>query len=696
MKFLGKGKLIDKIFFFLFAFLLFFHPLVHSPFVPGDFEVFGIRFPVPATYELFEFNKMIFVYLLSLSLLFVFCLKLIYKGSFSFIKNPINLSLLILLGSYLLSTFFSIDVHTSIWGYYSRFNGGLLSFLSYIGLFYLFLIMIEKREAALLLRVILLSAFFVSLYGIYQRLGFDNDRWVQDVQSRVFSTLGQPNWLAAFLASLLPLSFGLYFSRNNYLHFSIYIILIITLFSSLLFTFSLSAFLAFIIVMGVFFILLFRVKPKVDKYYYFSLLLIPLIFILMGKPLWIRVYNQVGFFSPSAPVSSQASQTTLTPVAGSEDSGKIRTIVWKGALEIAKRHEPFGTGVETFAYAYYLYRPVEQNLTTEWDFLYNKAHNEYLNYLSTMGVVGLGSYLFFIGTFLVYGFRTLWRQNDLVLSGIYLGWCSILFTNFFGFSVVSVNVIFYLFPAFFVVLASQKKLDLTTVRVTLFSDLIFRIFSIIVISFIYLWTLSSVISYWMGDINFARGYKELNRGNYNVSYLYLKKALTLRPEEPFYLSEYGYSAASLAALYKTQGAETMVDSLMQQSVSATEKALAISPAHVNYWKTASKTYMRLGTIDPTYNKKSFDALVRAYQLAPTDPKLHYQLALVFFENDKLEEAIPLFEETILLKRDYREVYLDLTDAYIKKGEPEKARITLQNALSLFPNDIEFSKKLKSI
>ena len=42
------------------------------------------------------------------------------------------------------------------------------------------------------------------------------------------------------------------------------------------------------------------------------------------------------------------------------------------------------------------------NLTSEWDFLYNKAHNEYLNYLATTGLFGLGSYLLFIGVFLVW------------------------------------------------------------------------------------------------------------------------------------------------------------------------------------------------------------------------------------------------------------------------------------------------------
>ena len=32
---------------------------------------------------------------------------------------------------------------------------------------------------------------------------FAADCWVQDVQARVFATLGQPNWLAAYMGMLL-------------------------------------------------------------------------------------------------------------------------------------------------------------------------------------------------------------------------------------------------------------------------------------------------------------------------------------------------------------------------------------------------------------------------------------------------------------------------------------------------------------
>ena len=43
--------------------------------------------------------------------------------------------------------------------------------------------------------------------------------------------------------------------------------------------------------------------------------------------------------------------------SGGTESGQIRTIVWKGALEIFKHYPLLGTGPETFAFAYPMFMP---------------------------------------------------------------------------------------------------------------------------------------------------------------------------------------------------------------------------------------------------------------------------------------------------------------------------------------------------
>ncbi len=89
-------------------------------------------------YELFEYNKMILVYGFTVIIVGTWVLKMISEKAFILKRTPLDIPLLLFLGANILSTIFSIDPHTSIWGYYSRSNGGLLSIISYLLLYWAF------------------------------------------------------------------------------------------------------------------------------------------------------------------------------------------------------------------------------------------------------------------------------------------------------------------------------------------------------------------------------------------------------------------------------------------------------------------------------------------------------------------------------------------------------------------------------
>jgi O-antigen ligase len=72
--------------------------------------------------------------------------------------------------------------------------------------------------------------------------------------------------------------------------------------------------------------------------------------------------------------------------------------------------------VETFAYSYYNFRPAQHNQLSEWDYLYNKAHNEFLNFLSTTGAFGLATYLLIILWFSIFALKN--RQLVYRLGGV--------------------------------------------------------------------------------------------------------------------------------------------------------------------------------------------------------------------------------------------------------------------------------------
>lgn len=79
--------------------------------------------------------------------------------------------------------------------------------------------------------------------------------------------------------------------------------------------------------------------------------------------------------------------------------GNYRGMIWKIALEsYAKQpfgHKLWGYGLDTFGLMTYDYRDITKSMNAQ---VYDSAHNEYLQYLVSVGPIGLLAYLGFLGT----------------------------------------------------------------------------------------------------------------------------------------------------------------------------------------------------------------------------------------------------------------------------------------------------------
>ncbi|NCU32899.1 MAG: O-antigen ligase family protein [Candidatus Moranbacteria bacterium] len=223
------------------------------------------------------------------------------------------------------------------------------------------------------------------------------------------------------------------------------------------------------------------------------------------------------------PIKTTPTTTTETSTLNITSSGDIRKIVWRGSLDLFSKFPLFGTGVETFAYSYYWTRPVEHNLTSEWDFLYNKAHNEYLNYLATTGLVGTIPYLFLIFTVLFYLTKTS-KKSDLS-PAILSAFISILITNAAGFSVVTVSLFFFLLPA----------LSLSQINQTNSSTNKFKKVLIIPIAIFFLIIITNNFSDYFADILYAKSQSADSQQDYASAYNFGQQSLNFSPSNPNYL-----------------------------------------------------------------------------------------------------------------------------------------------------------------
>lgn len=663
------------------------------------------------TSELFELNKMWYTFGISAVIFAAWGTKMVLEKKFSIQRTPLDIPIAIFLIAHIVSTVFSMDPGTSWWGYYSRFNGGLLSLLCYILLYYAFASNLTLEHVHKSLKVLLVSGLLTGLWGFPSHFGYDptcllfrgqldTACWTDAFKPtiRTFSTLGQPAWFAAILALLIPItmSYALISSRR---FMWVYLSLAAFFYVNLLFTNTRAGFLGFWIGNALFWLLIYvrQVHRRIisKKLFLKALLLLSSVFIIctfiFGGPLGsFTKYTLPSIMNPiqkpppelsftGAPAAPSAYKS-LTEIT---DSGKIRLLVWEGAINAWKQHPIIGTGVETFAFAYYKYKPVGHNLTSEWDYLYNKAHNEYLNYLTTTGIVGLGSYLAFIGLFLWHTTKRVivrnkkMEKNDdtateeknvILIIGLFAAFVTILITNFFGFSVVIINLCMFLFPVFIFMLGNmlheKKKLVYAfsdTTKTKSISSLQWTLISGFII--FALWMNIGLLIYRTADIAYAYGNNLDKAGEFGQAYEYLDTAVKTMPSENVYKDELAINlAANAAALFAQKDTANATD-LAKRAAAMSDEVVAKNPNNVSYWKNRVRLFYTLASADTQnqseYLSKSLQAIDKAKELAPNDAKIAYNQGIMYGQAGDAEKAIKLLEETLRLRPGYPDVYIAL-------------------------------------
>ena len=350
---------------------------------------------------------------------------------------------------------------------------------------------------------------------------------------------------------------------------------------------------------------------------------------------------------------------------GGSDSLIIRQVVWQGARELAKRNPLFGSGVETFGYSYFSVRPAIHNLLSEWEFLYNKAHNEYLNTLANTGFFGLATYLFLIFSSLrvllsrhCEGLRPeaihIDRHAPLAMtdlgSPLFFGYISILITNYFGFSVVPVALFFFLFPAISFINSDSIEKHLSI------NFHINQWLSLPLLLLITIYLLLIPVDQWRADLAYNRGKQALTQQLLKPSLDYLEEATRISPDEPLFRAQLAEAQAMAASSIKNQidkpGAVQLMNDLMTQADTNSTKAIAMNPYQGNYYKSRAKVQLYLGIINPKYNQEAIQTLTNLLELSPTDAKIAYNLGLLYQSTGKNDSAKIYFQKAVDLKPDY--------------------------------------------
>ena len=707
-----------------------------------EYSFYALFFLVPLVFsgdtsELFELNKMWLTFGLTAIIGAAWATKMVTEKRIAIQRTPVDLLFLLFLISQIISSIFSLDQHVSWWGYYSRFNGGLLSTICYYILYYAFVSNLEAKHVAKTLFVSLISGLCVALWGFPSHFGadptclifrgtFDTSCWTDAFKPtiRAFSTLGQPAWLAAYMAFLLPLSMAYMLKNKTKMGKSIsFLLLSIFFYMLLIFSSTRAGFIAFWLANVLFWAAIYIKKLYPKQYFFRIFIVINILFILCSflfdSPLGsLSKYTLPELMANAAPPAQTQKQTQAQPAQASDadldsitDSGTIRLLVWKGALKTWENNPIFGTGVETYAFAYYKYKSPAHNMTSEWDYLYNKAHNEFLNYLATTGIFGLGTYLGFIGIFFFVGLMQLKNRSMTVkaaaqkvqterpslqisesalatiIIALLAGVVTIMITDFFGFSVVIINLYTFLVPGFVFMLLGVTKDRLWIIPKNA-SEIhgnspinLYQWIAAVIFFGIACWMIIGLIWYREADIAYSLGSNLDKVGQFQQAYPQLIQAVQMEPEEPVYQDELSINLAALSAGLYSQKDTSQAEQLAKNAIALSDDVVTRHPNNVVYWKDRVRLFYTLSATDTkdegTYLRAAVQAINAAKTLAPTDAKIAYNQGVLYGQAGDLTQAIQMLNNTIQLKPDYTDAYVALGLFYHEAAIDQNGKVVNQ-------------------
>lgn len=403
----------------------------------------------PFTYEFYEITKNTILIIGVILLLTLWAVKATVKKQLTLVKTPFDLPILVFLISQIVSTIFAIYKQTSIWGYYSRFTGGLISTITLILLYYIVVNNVNKRKyinqlirsstisIVLLALFVILKAFNV-FEPFFEKLATSHPS-LSFLSSEVFTPIGTPNALPFLFVLILPviLSFLTDAQEKAMQQIGAITGACICLFAigitSAVSTLDLYSIAVWLLVLGVLVGLVISKLPVSNNV------------LLQFLPVaLIAIFSMLFAFRPQI---REMLSTNLNFARYPEVPFNTTWSVITGTFRVHKVGGFLvGTGPDTYAYDFPRFRPIEQNLEPNWHQNYTRSSTQIYGLLVESGILGLVSFAFLMFVSVAFvirkGLKREVGSEKEVMFGLGVSILVILVSGFIVF--FPVTIIFYL------------------------------------------------------------------------------------------------------------------------------------------------------------------------------------------------------------------------------------------------------------
>ena len=333
----------------------------------------------------------------------------------------------------IISTILSSYTEIALYGRPHR-REGLITLLCYIFIFIITIITIDnKKDLKTILKSFLFSGFIISCYGILQYFNLDpmpRDPLRANWSGRAFSTLGNPNFAGSYVSMLLPISFSLYMNSLNKRKTILLGIITTTAYAFLVSTGTRSAYLAIFLIIPLAIYLLKDSLINNKK----RLTIILIAFLLVTA---IFNFSDDGYFLGRISSIFSDGHRVVTDFESADDAGSTRVQIYKTTIPLLLETPLFGEGPDTFQHVY----PQEMRESNR---VLDKAHSEYLQIGTTLGIPALIAYLWFLFKVIKRNINKLKSNRNVYDIALFLAVSAYLIQASFNISVVTVAPVFWL------------------------------------------------------------------------------------------------------------------------------------------------------------------------------------------------------------------------------------------------------------
>jgi len=635
-------------------------------------------------------------FLLPLSLaVFIWVIIKLDKNSIKLPLNFLSLSLILVPFAYLISAIFSPNFNISFFGRAFELDTGISMIFFFVLLFFGIGVFNSKRKAIYCYLVFILSSTVVAIMSLVSLIYINFLTGVSFLRFLRFSplnTIGSWFNLGIFFGAslILTLLIGVLLKSGGPLKV---LAKISTLLSFIMIV--LVGYKELWVIIGVFSLILFvyiltiNKSQKVEETEKDSnipvailiILIFSILFVIMGPKLnlLIRDKLQISF-----------SETTVLP-------GATIAIIKDTILE----RPILGYGPARFGNAWNLYRPTEVNLSNSWGTNFNFGYGFLLTMFVTTGIVGGLALILFLVTYLVYGFKSIFRpahnnSSQFILTSSFL--VSLYLWVMLATNIPSYTTLFitFLFTSVFLASLYREKI-ISYKEVTISSNPRYGflyIFSLVVLILLMIVASYSFVEKFIASIYEQQAIVAINNGDITLAESKLVSAINLKLTDNRLKSLSKVQQILVGNILNNSDLtdiekESAFEATLSKVINSSQLAIKYDPYNYSNFTALGEIFSELvllqinpeGSLEEA--KKQFNEAIKSY---PSNPEIPLLIARAEFRADNMDEARQNIIRALDLKPNYTEAVFLLSQINIAEGDSDKAIENVRSATLINPND----------